>query len=403
MRKNLFMNPLTKNRIESIDILRGIAMVIMALDHVRDYFHATANTEDPMNLATTTTFLFFTRWITHFCAPVFVFLSGTSIYLQSQRKTKKELSAFLLKRGLWLIFVEVIIVSLAWSFNPHYNFHFLQVIWAIGISMVFLSVLVYLPFRIILVLGLLIVLGHNLLDIPESATGFQAGFWWDLLHHGTFVPYPYTEGHSLFLVYPFVPWLGLMMVGYCAGVFFTQDVSVEQRRKILIRLGLGVLAFFIVVRFINVYGDPIPWSSQKNFWFTILSFVNVDKYPPSLMFMCIMIGPALLLLPLLERIQNGFTNAMRTFGRTAFFYYILHLYLIHFLSAICFFARGHTFEEASQVGQTYPFQFLIPGEGFGLPIVYLVWILVVVALYPLCKWYDRYKTNHPQKWWLSYL
>jgi uncharacterized membrane protein len=394
---------ITKNRIESIDVLRGIAMVVMALDHVRDYFHVTAITEDPLNLGTTTTLLFFTRWITHFCAPIFVFLSGTSIYLQSQRKTKNELSTFLFKRGLWLIFIEFTVVSLAWSFDLHYSILFLQVIWAIGISMVFLSLLIYLPFRIILALGLFIVLGHNLLDIPESAPDFKTNFWWDLLHHGAFAAYAYAEGHSVFLVYPFVPWLGLMMVGYCAGTLFTKDILPEQRRKLLTYFGLSVLALFVVVRFINVYGDPFPWSSQKNSWFTVLSFVNIHKYPPSLMFMCLTIGSALLLLPVLEKIQNGFTNTMKTFGRTAFFYYIIHIYLIHFLSAICFFARGHTFEESAAISQTFPFKFVVPGEGFGLSVVYLVWILVVAALYPLCKWYDRYKTSHPEKWWLSYI
>jgi uncharacterized membrane protein len=398
------MTTLTKNRIESIDILRGIAMVIMALDHARDYFHISANTADPLDVTTTSFFLFFTRWITHFCAPVFVFLSGTSIYLQSQRKTKKELSAFLITRGLWLIFAEVVIVTFAWSFNPNYTFHFLQVIWAIGISMVLLGILIYLPFNVLLALGLLIVLGHNLLDIPESAPGFEAGFWWDLLHHGTFIPYAYAPNHSLFLVYPFVPWLGLMILGYCAGVFFTDKFSTEQRRKILVRLGVGLLLFFVVLRLTNAYGDPRDWSSQKNFLFTVLSFVNVTKYPPSLLFMCLMVGPALILLPFLEKAQNWFSQAMRTFGRVAFFYYILHLYLIHLLATIAFFIRGHTLQDAAaSIQSQFPFFFIIPGEGFGLPGVYGVWILVVLLLYPLCKWYDQYKTRNKEKWWLSYL
>ncbi len=398
------MTTLAKNRIESIDILRGIAMVIMALDHVRDYFHFSANTADPLDLTTTTFFLFFTRWITHFCAPVFVFLSGTSIYLQSQRKTKRELSTFLIKRGLWLIFVELVIISFAWSFNPNYTFHFFQVIWAIGISMVILGLLIHLPFNGIVVLGLIIVLGHNLLDIPESAPDFVAGFWWDLLHHGAFVPYPYAQNHSLFLVYPFVPWLGLMMVGYCAGIFFTDQYSIDRRRKVLTRLGLSVLAFFVVLRFINVYGDPVAWSSQGTKLMTFLSFINLNKYPPSLLFMCITIGPALILLPILEKVQNGFANSMRTFGRVAFFYYVIHVYLVHFLSAICFFARGHSFQEATASGQQqFPFYFLVPGEGFSLTIVYIVWVIIVLGLYPLCKWYDTYKTKHTEKWWLRYL
>ena len=398
------MTSLSKNRIESIDILRGIVMVIMALDHVRDFFHISANTANPLDPATTTFILFFTRWITHFCAPVFVFLSGTSIYLQSQRKTKKELSVFLITRGLWLIFVEVVIVTFAWSFNPNYTFHFLQVIWTIGISMVILGVLIYLPFNVLLGIGLVIVLGHNALDFPESAPGFKAGFLWDLLHHGAFVPYEYAPGHSLFLVYPFVAWLGLMILGYCFGVFFTDKFSYEQRKKILVRLGVAVLVFFVALRFTNAYGDPHDWSPQKNFLFTVLSFVNVNKYPASLLFMCLMIGPALILLPYLEKVKNWFSEAMRTFGRVAFFYYILHLYLIHVLAAIAFFLRGHTMQEATaSIQSQFPFYFIIPGEGFGLPIVYVIWILVVLMLYPLCKWYDQYKTKHKEKKWLSYL
>ncbi|HTE33983.1 MAG TPA: heparan-alpha-glucosaminide N-acetyltransferase domain-containing protein [Chryseolinea sp.] len=394
---------LTKNRIDSIDILRGIVMVIMALDHVRDYFHIAANTSDPLGLATTTTFLFFTRWITHFCAPIFIFLSGISIYLQSLRKTKKELSSFLITRGLWLILAEVIIVSFGWSFNPIYRFMFLQVIWAIGISMVILGLLIYLPFNAIFVLGLVIVLGHNLLDIPESAPGFKAGFWWDLFHHGSFVQYPYAQNHSLFLVYPFLPWLGLMMIGYCTGIFFAPEFQPERRRQVLTRIGVGLILFFIVLRLINVYGDPVPWTSQKTNWLTFLSFLKINKYPPSLLFMCLTVGTAFLLLPVLEKFQNGFTNVMRTYGRVAFFYYVGHIYLVHVLTAICFFGRGHSFEDVGNIGQQYPFYFVAVGEGYSLPLVYLVWIVVIVLLYPLCKWYDRYKTTHREKWWLSYV
>jgi uncharacterized membrane protein len=389
-------------RIESIDILRGIAMVIMALDHTRDYVHLTANIDDPLNFATTTPFLYFTRWITHFCAPTFVFLSGTSIYLQSLRKTKKELSGFLIKRGLWLIFIEVAIISLAWTFNPQYNFIPLQVIWAIGICMVILGLLIRLPFNVILALGLIIVFGHNLLDIPESAPGLVAGFWWDLLHHGFFSAYSFAPNHNVIIVYPFLPWLGLMMLGYCTGIFFTAKYSEEQRQKIFIRIGLSLIAIFVVVRFINIYGDPHPWTTQKDGLFTFLSFMNIHKYPPSLLFMCIIIGPGFLLLAFLERIKNGFTNVMQIYGRVAFFYYILHLYLIHIIATIFFFARGHSLIEAGNSGK-FPFNFIVPGEGYGLGMVYLVWAFVVIALYPLCKWYNNYKTNHKEKWWLSYL
>ena len=392
-----------QKRIESIDILRGIVMVIMALDHVRDYFHIQANLDNPLNLATTTPLLYFTRWITHFCAPVFVFLSGTSIYLQSLRKTKKELAVFLIKRGLWLILIEITIISFAWSFNPHYNFIFFQVIWAIGISMVILGLLIRLPFNLILTLGIIIVFGHNLLDIPESAPGFKPSFWWDLLHSSRFTVYPYAENHVLLIAYPFLPWTGLMMLGYCTGIWFSPKFTAEQRRKIVTFTGFGLILLFIVVRFINVYGDPVAWSTQKNGLFTFFSFINVHKYPPSLLYMCITIGPALLFLSFIERVQNKFTNIMRTYGRVAFFYYVLHLYLVHFFSAIAFLLRDHSLQEATNTGNFFPFYFLAPGEGYSLAIVYIVWVVVVVALYPLCKWYDNYKTNHKEKRWLSYL
>ena len=391
-------------RILSIDILRGIIMIIMALDHTRDYFHIAANIDDPLNLATTTPFLFFTRWITHFCAPVFVFLSGTSIYLQGLRKTKNELSTFLIKRGLWLIAAEFVIISFAWTFNPFYNVIPLQVIWTIGISMVILGVAVRLPFKAILLIGLLIVFGHNLLDIPEAAPGFNPGFWWNILHFGHFVTYEFAARHYALMVYPFLPWTGLMMLGYCAGIFYSPTFSIEQRRNILTRLGLVLILFFVVVRFINIYGDPVAWTVQKNAWYTLLSFIKVEKYPPSLMYMCITIGPALLLLAFMEKIKNGFTDMMSVFGRTAFFYYILHIYLIHLLATMLFFIRGkHTVQFAIDSMQDLPFMFIIPGEGIGLGLVYLVWIVVIVALYPLCKWYDGYKQAHKEKRWLSYL
>jgi uncharacterized membrane protein len=394
-----------KTRIESIDVLRGIVMVLMALDHVRDYFHIGANTDDPLNLATTTPILFFTRWITHFCAPIFVFLSGCSAYLQSLRKSKTELGVFLLKRGLWLIFAELVIISFGWTFNPFFNVTPFQVIWAIGISMVVLGMLIVirLPYFGILLSGLIIVFGHNLLDIPEAAPGFKAGFWWDILHHGVFTPYQIAPGHNAMLVYPFLPWAGLMMLGYCAGLLFTSRFSQEQRMKILLRLGAVILLFFIALRFANVYGDPLPWSVQKNPLYTFLSFIKINKYPPSLLYICITIGVALIFLSLVEKVRNRFTGIMMVYGRTAFFYYVVHLYLIHLISAICFFARGHSFDDAGKVGQRFPFMFVAPGEGYGLFVVYGVWAVVVIALYPLCKRWDRYKTSHRNRWWLSYL
>jgi uncharacterized membrane protein len=393
----------SKFRVESIDVLRGIVMVIMALDHVRDYFHISSNLDNPLNLATTTPLLFFTRWITHVCAPVFVFLSGISVYLQSLRKTKKELSAFLIKRGIWLIVAEVLIVSLAWSFNPSYNFIFLQVIWAIGISMVILGFIIYLPFNFLLTLGLIIVFGHNLLDIPEAAPGFQPSFLWDLLHSSQFTTYPFLKDHYILIAYPFLPWTGLMIIGYCTGVWFTSKYSAVNRKRKLIFTGVSLFLLFVLLRYFNLYGDPGPWSVQKNGLYTLFSFIHVKKYPPSLLYLCITLAPAFLLLAFIENVRNGFTRVMSVFGRVAFFYYVIHIYLVHFLSAVAFLLRGHTIEDATQTGTLFPFYFLAPGEGYGLAVLYAVWIGVVIILYPLCKWYDRYKTQHKDKKWLSYL
>ena len=392
-----------QKRIDSIDVLRGIVMVIMAIDHVRDFLHQGAYLDDPLNLSTTTPVLFFTRWITHLCAPTFVFLSGLSIYLQSTRKSSSELSSFLIKRGLWLIFVEFGLITLGMTFNPFYSLLIMQVIWAIGISMIILGFLSRLPYKFLLGIGLFIVLGHNALDFLEAEPGFKAGFWWDLFHHGSFAIYPIAKDHFIAIMYPFVPWTGLMILGYCFGIFFTSNFTSAQRQKILLRFGLSLIGFFIVLRAINIYGDPHPWTTQTNGFYTFLSFIKVHKYPPSLAYMSVMIGIAILALSLLENIQNKITKAFRVFGRTAFFYYILHFYLLHVICMILFFSRGHSLNDALQAMQSIPFLFSIKGEGYSLGIVYLIWFFVISGLYPLCKWYDSYKTAHKEKWWLSYL
>jgi uncharacterized membrane protein len=247
------------------------------------------------------------------------------------------------------------------------------------------------------------VFGHNLLDIPESAPGFKAGFWWNLLHSGYFSPYQYADNHIVLIVYPFVAWMGVMMLGYCTGVLYTPDFTQEQRMKIIFRMGLVLIGLFVVARFINIYGDPHPWQLQRTSLLSFFSFMNVHKYPPSLLYLCITIGSAFLLLSVIEKIKNRFTNIMLVFGRTAFFYYILHLYFIHLLAVISFFIKGHTVKEAMDSVQNLPFLFVLPGVGWGLAVVYVVWIALVILLYPLCKWYDQYKTNHKEKWWLSYL
>lgn len=400
MEQNLQLN----KRIESIDIVRGIVMIIMALDHVRDFFHVSANIDDPLNLNTTTNFLFFTRYITHFCAPTFVFLSGTSIYLQSLRKTKKELSLFLFKRGLWLIFAELFIISLSWTFDPFYHFFPLQVIWAIGISMVTMSLIVQFNYKAVLAIGLIIVFGHNLLDFVEASPNFKHHFIFDLVHSGRNSIYSYFPNHYIMIIYPFLPWVGLMILGYCLGKLYTPAFTQEARIKILRYLGLSLLVFFVILRYANFYGDPNPWTTQKNGWFTFLSFLDIHKYPPSLLYMSITVGVTLLALSITEKIKNAFSNVVVIYGRTAFFYYILHFYFIHLFATLLFFIRGeHTVTEALKSMEKLPFLFVFPGEGYSLGVVYVIWISLVLLLYPLCKWYNTYKTNHKEKWWLSYL
>jgi Predicted membrane protein len=389
----------TRYRITSIDFLRGLVMIIMALDHTRDFFHFQSFTGDPLNLATTSPLLYFTRWITHYCAPVFVFLSGTSVYLQSLRKTKKELGVFLVKRGLWLILIELFIMSFAFSFDVTYSIFFLQTIWAIGISMVILGLILWLPYTAIFIIGMVIVFGHNLLDFAEQKQMGGFGFGWSLLHHQN--SFHLWGNHTLLIFYPFLPWTGLMLLGYCLGKLFGRDVDPARRRKVLTTLGLLIILFFILLRWANVYGDPSQWSTQKNSFFTFLSFINTTKYPPSLQYMCMTIGPALLILALFETIQNKFTRVITVYGRVPFLYYILHFYVLHTLCMILFLTRGHTFNEGLHPTGS-PFNFVNGGEGYHLWQVYLIWIGVVALLYPICKWFSNYKLTH-KNWWLSYL
>lgn len=394
----------TSYRIESIDLLRGLVMIIMALDHTRDFFHKTAFTDDPLNFATTTPALFLTRWITHFCAPVFVFLAGTSAFFQSSRKSTAELSRFLLTRGLWLILIEILVINLAVSFDPNYTVVGLQTIWSIGISMIILGLVIWMPFSAILTVGLIIVFGHNILDLYEKQ--FPTNHTYNILYSFLHRPgvYPLGGGHSLLILYPFLSWAGLMMLGYCFGKLFTRYEGAE-RRKVLTWLGLGIILFFIALRATNVYGDANHWTTKKNALFTVFSFIDTVKYPPSLLYMCMTIGPAILFIALWGNIKNGLTKFITVYGRVPFFYYVLHFTLIHILSTAAFFMRGHSFKEGlytTSQGPLPPFNFIVPGEGYSLWIVYLVWIFVFVSLYPLCKWFSEYKQTHKQ-WWLSYL
>ncbi|NCU04850.1 MAG: DUF1624 domain-containing protein [Chitinophagaceae bacterium] len=387
----------SSKRIESIDLLRGIVMIIMALDHTRDFFHREAFTGDPLNPATTTAALYFTRWITHFCAPTFVFLSGVSAWLQSKRKTTKELSGFLITRGLWLVLIEITVMTFGVLGDIYFSTIILATIWSIGISMVLLGLLIWLPFRLILAVGLLIVFGHNLIDFAE-ANRSALPVWWSLLHRPAFLQL--SSSLTLGIMYPFLPWTGLMILGYCCGKLFS-NTEAERRNKLLLWMGIGALLLFIVLRTANVYGDPLRWTNQQTGLQTFFSFMNVQKYPPSLLFMCATIGVALIFLSLVKNTNGRFAKFAIVFGRVPLFYYIVHFYLLHIISILFFFLRGHTLEEGMK--GSLPFKFIIPGEGYNLWIVYFVWLSVIIALYPVCKWYDRYKTKHKEKKWLSYL
>lgn len=390
-----------KKRILSIDILRGIIMALMALDHTRDYFHLYAATDDPTNLTTTTPILFFTRFITHYCAPTFVFLSGISIYLQSLRKSKTELAVFLLTRGLWLVLMELTFVNFGWSFNIHFNFVFLQVIWAIGWSMVFLAALIQLPYWGVVFTGAAITVLHNLTDlyVPENDSLKTAA---NFLIMTDFSLYE-VLGIKVMSAYAILPWTGIMLLGYGAGRWFNQDLYTPlKRHNYLVYSGLLLITLFVLLRLLNSYGDPAPWVAMKTNTYTLLSYLNVTKYPPSLMYTCITLGPSLLALSVIEdQPFTWFSKAMNTLGRVPFFYYLIHIYVIHLLCTAVYFVQGFTWEQLDTIPQMFAFR---PREnfGFGLGYVYLIWIAVVVICYFPCRWYDRYKSTH-KKWWLSYL
>jgi uncharacterized membrane protein len=388
----------TATRIRSIDIMRGLVMILMALDHTRDFFHISASTADPLDPATTTTWLFFTRWITHFCAPVFIFLSGISVFLSSQSKTPSNAAAFTVKRGIWLIFAEVFIMTFALTFNPGYSFIFLLVFWSIGCSMILLGIFARISKPLVLAIGLFIVFGHNLLilaDLPKTGT---TAVLIKIFINGAATIIPISSAHVVGIFYAVVPWTGIMFLGYAAGAWYKKDFPAVSRRKYLLISGLVLCLLFIVLRTLNVYGDPSPRKEFPLLMQNIFSFLNVSKYPPSLLFFCMTIGPALLLLALMEKICGKVTRVISAYGAVPFFYYVLHFYLLHFLLVIAFFLSGY---QSKDIAQSILF-FRPPTFGFSLPAVYAIWLFVVASLYQPCLWFKRYKTNHNQ-WWLKYI
>ena len=365
----------------------------MALDHVRDYMHL--GQPDPTNLAITTPILFFTRWITHFCAPIFLFLSGISAYLAGTRRTKKQLSSFLLTRGLWLLIVELAIINLAQTLDPLHHIVIFQVIWAIGGSMILLGLLVWAPLPVIGVIGAIIFFGHNLIDVIDTGA-LSKNVVWNLMvsayGFGDFVPL--GSDHGMLIAYALLPWTGVMLIGYVFGSLYTSSVDAVKRRKILLTSGLSLLALFLILRGLNFYGDPHPWSVQKSAALTIISFFNVTKYPCSLIYLCMTLSAALIILSLAETVTNKFTNMLVVYGNVPLFYYICHWYLIRLINVITFPLQGFKF---SQLMGDPP-----PAYGFPLAGIYLIWLIVIISLYYPCRWYSGYKRTHKQ-WWLSYL
>jgi len=388
-------------RIDSIDLLRGVVIILMALDHVRMYFGQGSLYADPTDLSTTTTLLFLTRWITHFCAPVFIFLAGTSAALYgARRQNTRQLSRYLLTRGLWLIFLELVIVNFGWTFDITFSFRFIQVIWAIGASMVVLAALVYLPKWAIFATGIVLVAGHNLLDpIQVQGTSVPAVIWY-ILHQEAIIAF--QPNLIVYFHYPLIPLVGLMALGYVFGTLYRPEFGAARRKKWLLGMGMAAILLFTILRAFNLYGDPNPWSPQPTVVNSILSFLNTTKYPMSLHFLLMTMGPALVFLALVEGVRNRITGILLAFGGVSLFFYIVHIYVIHLLAVVALVISGRSWTDYIITAEAWVNQ-TTADFGFDLWVVYLVWVLVVVGMYPLCKWYRVYKKAHPEKRLFAYI
>jgi len=378
-------------RNEAIDLLRGLVMVIMVLDHARDFWGGF--TPDPNDLEITNEALFFTRWITNICAPVFVFLAGTSACLYGSRRSTEQVSLFLLTRGLWLVLLEMTVCKYVWIPEPGYSLVLMQVIWAIGCSMIVLAGLVHFGTVVTGLIGLLIVVGHNALDFLTPADFGNAAAFWTMLHEGGRIVL--SDDLVWIVSYPLLPWIGLMALGYSFGA--SVNLPGSRRRAIYMGSGLTLIALFVVLRLFNLYGDGTLWSSQASPSFTLLSFLNTTKYPPSLLFLLMTMGPALCILALLENWGSGgrVRDALLTFGQVPLFFYVLHLYLLRFSAAPVSFALYGS-EAASPP----------PGPAgsamLGLGAAYAAWVIAIALLYPACRWFANVKKRR-NDWWLSYL
>jgi uncharacterized membrane protein len=372
-------------------------MVLMLLDHTREFVHRDAALYDAANLARTTLALFITRWVTHFCAPVFAFTAGLGAYLRLDRGgSKKEVSRFLWTRGLWLIVLEFTLVRFTFFFDLSYNPNFLLVFWMLGIGMIALAGLMYLPFRVLAVLSVAVIALHNLLDKITPAEFGGYGWIWNVLHQQGVI----YQAPVVIVAYPLITWIFVMADGFCFGrVYRLPD---EQRRKTLIWTGLAITAAFVVLRFANAYGDLRPWVAQPRPGFTLLAFLKTNKYPPSLLYLMMTLGPAITFLGLTDRVRPALTNAFLVFGRTPQFFFIVHIAVIHLfaigLGYLRYGSQPFLWQPPPAVGGTgYP-----DGYGWSLGTTYLVWLAVIAAMYPMCLFLARLKTTR-RDWWLSYL
>jgi len=391
-------------RLQSIDVLRGSVMVLMALDHVRDFFHSSAAAFSPTDLTRTTPVLFLTRWVTHFCLPVFMFAAGMGAFLWWRRsnRSRGQLSRFLWTRGLWFIALELTVMQLAYNFNFSSRYLILMLIlWIFGACMILMAALIYLPLRVLAVASVAVIALHNCLDGISASRFGSAGWVWNLVHQPGVLS---IAGRQVLIPYTLLPWVGVMAAGFCFGQLFLLESA--RRRRIMLRIGLLATLAFLVIRAINHYGDPAPWSVQKSSVFTVLSFLNCTKYPGSLDFLLMTLGPAILVLALIDGCSLKPSHPLVVFGRVPMFYFILHFYAIHALVVVMAWARygwsafSFVFNPVPSIGG--PARLFPANFGYSLWAVYVVWAVIVVSLYPICRWFAKVKaTRHD--WWLSYL
>ena len=392
------------SRIASIDLIRGAVMILMAIDHVRVYSGLPAGGP--------TCGIFFTRWITHFCAPAFIFLAGTSVFFYSRKHA--DVSRFLIVRGLWLIFLELTVLRLAWTFNFDFaHYEMAGVLWVIGCCMILMALLVKLPLPVTAAFGVLIIAAHNLLDsrfwpIVDGLNASRFSGLWKILYIGFFAgPVQFgPDGPNLVVLYSLIPWIGVMAAGYAFGKILT--LAPDQRNKICLALGLGAMALFLLLRVFNLYGDPRPWhrlvipGNGAPPMPGLLSFLNCTKYPASLDFLLMTLGPIIALIPLLEYTRGAMVRAITAFGRVPFFYYILHIPLIHVLALIV--SRIRLGFVSPWLFTNHPMGNPEPPDGYtwSLSLLYGVWVIAVVVLYVACHWFAEVKAKRTD-WWLKYL